>query len=265
MRRPNVTVENHEHVYEWYRHNGQKPWFAKLGHRVVAGIHKPQLSADPSAGRLINSLLATQTRLVLVGNHIDFRDVTVLPAAMWAYKPLKPVVGNGRIVAKEETFNGEVMNEIVGPEVHPLVKKVGGKAVRVICDSLGQIPALRKSSNQDADSELIKDAHRNLAATEGYFLGRGIHIAKFGEGARNKEQPETVQAIKPGVRYGLEAVSEGVHVAVVPVGIWYPSEGHVRVHVGEPIVSPLSRPDVLGDVRDRLQDSVDVARGVIAA
>lgn len=257
MSRPEVTVSNHEQVYEWYRHHGQNPRFARFGHRAVAWVHKPNVTSDSGTGELISSLLDAHTRLVFVANHIHAKDVTVLPAAIWAYPPLREVAGNARIVAKQETFNGEIM----GKHAHPVVKKVGGGLVRVTCDALGQIPAMRGSSNAEVDPELLKQAHQNLAATEGHFLDRNVHIAKFGEGTRNTEDPEVVQELKPGVKFGLEAATSAIPLATVPLGIWHPDSERSRVHVGEPLPVPLAVPDLLGEMRERIQYCVDVARG----
>lgn len=261
MSRPEVTLQNYKAVYEWYRERGQNPRFAAFGHKAVAWAHKPEVTESPRVERTIGALFATGTRFVLLANHIDARDVTVLPAVAWAYKPLRPIVGNARIVAKQEMFNGQFL----GNSMPVPARKLGGGLMRVTGDALGMIPALRGSSNQDEDRELLKAAHSELASTEGYFLDKGIHIAKFGEGKRNFEDPKTVQEQKQGVKYGLEAASEGVHLAALPVGVWYPEDGHVRTHIGEPIMSPLARSDVLGDIRDRLQHCVDVARGAVAA
>jgi len=255
MSRPEVVVQNHREVYEWYRHHGQRPKFAAFGHRAVAAVHKPDTSSDPSTAETLSALLETHTRLVLVGNHIDARDVTVLPAIAWRYAPLRPIVGRARIVAKQEMFNGEFL----GKSVPPAIKSLGGFAMRRVGDALGMIPALRGSSNQDVDRNMLIEAHQGLAETVGHFLTNGVHIALFGEGTRNRDDPQTVQAIKPGLRHMLEA-APAVDTAVVPIGIWYPEDGHVRTHIGEPISAPLTLADLTGEVRGHLQQCVNLAR-----
>lgn len=261
MSRPKVTLENQERVYEWYRHNGQRPGFAKLGHKAVAWFHRPEVRAGTGTDRVIQSLLATETRLVLVANHTSAKDVTVLPAVAWAYEPLRPIVGNARIVSKQEMCNGEFIPQSVPS---PL-RKVGGSLMRVTGDALGMIPALRGSSNKQAPREQLVAAHQNLAATEGYFLDLGTHIAKFGEGSRNYDNPEEVQPTKAGVKYGIEAADPRTPLAVVTVGIWHTDEGGVSTHIGSPIMSPATHPDLLGEIQTRLQHDVDMARTTGAA
>lgn len=258
MTRPKVTLENHKRVYEWYRDNGQSTAFAKFGHYAVAMIHRPETTADAGAGHGISALLDTHARLILVANHIDARDVTVLPAVAGSYKPLRPIIGEARIVAKQEMFNGEFF----GGSVNPAVKKVGGFAMRRVGDALGMIPAMRGSSNQNADKTVLVKAHQELAETVGYFLKRGVHIALFGEGTRNRDNPEIVQPIKSGLMHMIEEVDPAIKIAVVPIGIWYPEGEHVRTHIGSAFIAPGSMDDLTGEVQEKLQHCVDMARTI---
>lgn len=89
-------------------------------------------------------------------------------------------------------------------------------------------------------------------------------MAIFPEGERNRDFPDTVQPLKPGLAKTIGMVVAHCDVAIFPVGLTYSAEAKMpQVYFGEPIVCQEELYDQQA-FSDRLhadmQESVDRAR-----
>lgn len=242
MSRPKISVETFEADLAWFGEHGQRQWFARLGHAVVAHRQRPHVTASPGADRVIESLLGTDTRLVLAANHpTGPRDTEVIAAVPQCYEPLKPIIGSTKIMAAAKLFEAKNLQSWLRAHV---------------MTALGAYPVINTDLYPDLDEEtrqVLRDVHTRFSAGQ---LVNGWHLATFPEGDKDRTgNPTKVRDARPGIQYIMDALPQGVMAAIVPIGMSYHDEA-VRVHVGDPI-HPSASVGLLQEVQQSLQDCVD--------
>lgn len=233
MKRPKVTIENSELVYEHYSESAMNPRFARLAFHGFAKIFRSNISWSEGVQETVDEFLTSGGQLVLAANHLSDYDQFVLAALPIQERVLRPLIGTSFIPAKQ-----------------PLFAKPG---LRHAVDALGAIPVFRR-----------KDAEHRGDATDQYLqacttrLQHGQHMAIFPEGTRNKTEPEKVQKLFGGL--GKTVCGSMVeNLLILPVGINF-ADGvrKPRVHLGELVTPPFTEPElVTKQLEANLQASVD--------
>ncbi len=248
MKKPEVTLRNHEAVYDYYGQYRQPKFGAYIGHKIMSLMFRPNVEYAEGAKQKIDDILARPNgRLVVALNHLSDNDQYVV-SAMAMREPFKAMVGKTFIQAKEPLFH------------HP------NRAIRPVLrggvDVMGAIPAFRKKDVlREEDVDLRKQATDRMLRTSIYKMNNGQHMAIFPEGTRNHEQPDVVQELKPGICAVLGGVASNLLVGVVPIGFTYEGDKrHPRMWVEEPMsFRDYDDQGFLTELRTRLQYSVDRA------
>ena len=253
MKKPSVTLENYNQVYDFYAHY-RSPWLAyQIGHRAMAAVYRPDVHFAPGAQDVISGHFQSGTRLILASNHVNNQDQYIVAAMAQREKVLQPMRGNTFIPAKESLFQ------------NPLL--------RLGVDFMGAIPTFRQKdvSGVESDDETAKakqslqrSAASRLLDVSIQRIISGDHMAIFPEGTRNTGDVTQVQPVKRGISIIADGL-EDVPVAVVPAGIFYgQGDGFDKrrptVFVDMPLGSSLLHsPNLLTDIRASLQHSIDQA------
>jgi len=103
MGNPEVSLDNYEAVYEYYRSHQQNRFVAKLAYAALALKYRPRVRYAPGAEAALKTLLERKTQLVVAVNHLTESDQFTLAATAWR-TPLRRVIGRTRVLAKDELF-----------------------------------------------------------------------------------------------------------------------------------------------------------------
>lgn len=247
MKKPEVTLRNHEAVYEYYAQYEQPKVGAYIGHKVMSLMFRPNVEYAEGAQQTAEDILNNDGRLVVALNHLSDNDQYVVSSMALREKAFRPMVGNTFIQSKEVLFR------------HP--NKLLRPLLRRGVDVMGAIPAFRKKDVNEEDAELRRQATDRMLQTSIQKLNNGQHMAIFPEGTRNKEQPDVVQELKPGICAVLGGMASNLLVGVVPIGFTYDGDKrHPQMWVDNPIIYTGQDSDMLlADLHESLQHSVDCA------
>lgn len=241
MDAPEVSLDNYEAVYEYYRGHQQNRFVAKLAYAALALKYRPRIAYAPGAEAALAALLGRGTQLVVAVNHLTESDQFTLAATAWR-TPLRRVIGRTRVLAKDELF------------VDPAQRKK--------VDMMGSIPVFRSENH---GLRAVSDAGRVMMDVAAQRLSEGDCLAIFPEGTCNAEDPRTLQHVNSGIGHIVSRAEKlGCSPALLSVGISYgPEVGHVksaRVFIGTPVVDLGGKPmDIARVVQGELQRAVDGA------
>lgn len=241
MGNPEVSLDNYEAVYEYYRSHQQNRFVAKLAYAALALKYRPRVRYAPGAEAALKTLLERKTQLVVAVNHLTESDQCTLAATAWR-TPLRRVIGRTRVLAKDELF--------VDPSQR---KKV---------DMMGSIPVFR---SKNYGLRAVSDAGRVMMDVAAERLGNGDCLAIFPEGTCNTEDPTRLQHVNSGIGHIVARAEKlGCSPALVSIGINYgPVAGDVKaasVFVGMPVTELPDKPmDIARTVQADLQVAVNGA------
>lgn len=247
MKKPEVTLQNFEQVYDYYAQYRQPKVGAYIGHKAMSLAFRPSVQYSRGAQDKIQDIINSEGRLVVALNHLSDNDQYVVSAMALREKVFRPMVGNTFIQSKEALFHHP--NKLIRP------------LLRRGVDIMGAIPAFRKKDVNPEDTELRRQATDMMFEVSIKKLFNGQHMAIFPEGTRNKEQPEVVQELKPGINAVLGEIATSLNVGIVPIGFTYEGDKrHPSMWVEEPItLDNFDGESLLLDLHDSLQYSVDRA------
>ena len=202
MNRPEVSIENHEAVYEFYEHLEPGKFTLNSLHSVMSLMYRPKVGFGGETNSQISEAVEKGASLIIATNHIAMTDQFPVAAVMKKEPSLQPLVGNTFVAAKPVFFKYSL--------IRPLV------------DRLGCVPVFRP---QDLASEVsVED---QIAATHEFFkvsahkLINGSSMFIFPEGTRSKDDRRIIGKVHSGVGRIASIASKEVDVAILPVGVWY--------------------------------------------
>lgn len=244
--RPMVNIANYDEVYDFYRTHQQFKLGAKLAYYALNKIYKPELHYADDAWDEIRELVDDDTSLIIAPNHLTYSDQYVVAASAWD-SPIRPGIGNARVLAKDELFRGLTRRPI---------------------DMLGGIPAFRSKNH---DPVKVAEAAEKLIDITAQRLANGDHVGIFAEGTCNLDDPKRLAPLKSGLaRMALRAKEVyGAKVAVMTMGMSFGDKQrgakdtdvhNAKVYINNPIVElPDNVVDLTEAVRGNLQAAVDRA------
>lgn len=249
MKKPPVTLENYETVYEYYRNYQPPRLAAKLGYRAMHMAFPANVHYARDAEAQIGGLLDEGVRLILSANHQSDNDQYVIAGLAHSQPVLRQLRGETFIPSKAPLFRSPALRRGV--------------------DIMGAIPAFRDADVRGSDevSEetrlLQKAAKEGLLSTATYLmLERHKHMGIFPEGTRNTGDSTTLLKLRDGIAQIACRVSEAAAVAVVPVGVSYDCNGfeHTRspeVVILRPIIGDFDNPQALmGQLQPAMENAV---------
>ncbi|MGC0365424.1 1-acyl-sn-glycerol-3-phosphate acyltransferase [Rhodococcus sp. 27YEA15] len=241
---PEVSLDNYEAVYRYYRDHQQNRLVARIAYAALAVQYRPRITYADGARTALAGALGAGKALVIAVNHLTESDQFTLAATAWR-TPLRRVIGRTRVLAKDELF------------VDP--------AQRRKIDMMGSIPVFRSKNH---GLRAVSDAGRVMMDVAAERLARGDSLAIFPEGTCNAGDPRELQHVNSGIGH-IFARSEklGCTPALISIGISYGQVGagvkSASVFVGVPVEEVSGKPmEVARLVQRDLQSAVD---GAVAA
>lgn len=243
MRRPKVTLENQEAVYDYYEKRKPVPANARFLHKLFGMLYRSHVSFADGAQEKIDSHFSQGGRFLLVANHKSASDQFVLASLAEREPVLHPLRANTVIPGKAPIF------------------RVG--IIRPFIDNFVALPTFRgkdvaKSPLSSEKAQLLRaQATKRLIEICIAHADEGMNIAIFPHGTR-----------KPGngVRSGIGQIACGVenpdNLLILPVGIDYDNTRTglaPNVFVGTPFGLPGTPDEVTTQVEASIQDSVYMA------
>lgn len=262
MKRPTVTLDDHEAVYDFYEPHEQSQAFARFGHLVLSQVYRTSITRDEGADDAIADALRAGTRIVISPNHTTADDQYVIVSMAEKVKALHPVRGRAFIPAEPSLFS------------RPGRK---GRLLRAAVDGLGAVPTFRLEDLRRRGVEItpeVEERYRQAivraSETQVAKLVAGHSMAGFWEGTRNRTDYRVVQPLRKGIAHTVIAAAEQVPLALLPVGFYYgrepddyqrpvlPDRHKPLVHLGLPIPVASADPDELvAQLHPAVQHCVD--------
>ncbi|MFE3189530.1 lysophospholipid acyltransferase family protein [Nocardia sp. NPDC059240] len=249
MEPPEVSLDNSDAVYDYYRDHRQNLVKAKAAYWLLGRRFRPRVSYAAGARKALRDYISGGRPLVISINHLSERDPYTVSAAAWR-SPLRPVIGHTRVLAKHEVFADPKMRNTL--------------------DMMGGLPVFR---SKDHESSSVNAASERLIDTCAVVMARGDSIALFPEGTCNYVDHTRVQDLGSGIGHIVCRARElGADPVLVSLGLSYGprpdpaaalSSADVRsasFYFGMPLGELPSQPaDIMRVVRDELQAALDGA------
>lgn len=248
MKRPEVTLDNYQAVYDWYQQYRQPRPLTKLAYAALNRMYKPSVYYSDGAEDQFDEFRIDNTSQIFVFNHLTNKHDQFVASAV-AHQMIPEDVGRTRVLAKDELFHG-----------------VQGRFVNL----MGAVPTFRKKDHV-AGVETVDRANDAMFAALGAIVAGGENVAVFGEGTHNKADPTKLQKLRPGfARIALHAYNIGANVAITPIGMSFgPTIDSLNPKQASVIVAPSVRVEytdtintLLDVTRDSLQTAIDYANAV---
>jgi len=255
MKRPEVTLENYQAVFDYYDQRGPNTNFAHFGHFVMGRKFHPAVSFAPGAEQTIGETLAEGAQVILVTNHDSEADQFNLAS----------------FVSKRSVF-GRLVSKTVIMARYGLFNEPGrkGKLQRIAIDELGSFPAFRaKDGSGDANSPERQLQKKASASTRQLGFNKTArdryHLAGFPEGQRTPagEDHTVVRTLSPG--FGeIYANLADRKIMVVSAGIAYGIDErdytNPTVYIGDPITTRIpDATEFTGQLRTNMQRDLTMA------
>ncbi|MFZ2178871.1 MAG: lysophospholipid acyltransferase family protein [Rhodococcus sp. (in: high G+C Gram-positive bacteria)] len=246
MNKPDVTLDNCEAVYEFYRDHQQNRLLAKLAYATLGARYRPRVRYQDGARARLTELLQSGRVLLIAANHVTHSDQYTLAATAWK-SPLRRVIGRTRVLAKDELFTDPALRDKV--------------------DMMGSIPVFRSKNH---GLRAVADAGRLMMDVSAERLCRGDNLAIFPEGTCNEGDPTRLQTVNSGIGHiAKRAADRGVTPALLSIGISYgpdadgPDTENVKsasVFITHPVLTLPAKPmEIARIVQHELQSAVDSA------
>ncbi len=251
MGRPQVTLENYEEVYRFYK--DYRP--TKLTAWILSGglglKFRPSVHFAPGAEERVDEIIKSGRPLVIASNHLLDTDPRIIAAAAARESVLRRLVGNTFIPSKSPIF--------YSPD--PSVKQ---RFEKYAVDGLGAIPVYREKDfmNDEAALKMVRKTLRPFMDVSVGRLNQGMNMAIFPEGERNEADPEKVQPLFSGIGSMVCRVSKVEQPAVLPWAIWYTEEGMQKpiVWIEQPSDERFTKPREVSDwLHPQMQTALDRA------
>ncbi|NLE79388.1 MAG: 1-acyl-sn-glycerol-3-phosphate acyltransferase [Rhodococcus sp.] len=245
MDRPEVTLENSDAVYGYYRDHQQNRGLAKAAYALLSAKYRPRVTYADGAEGALRDVLRSDAVLVIAANHLSQSDQYTLAATAWR-TPLRRAIGRTRVLAKDEVFAPDRRRREV--------------------DIMGGIPVFRSKNH---GLRAVADAGRQMMEVSAERLCRGDNLAIFPEGTSNYDDPAVVQHVNSGIGHIVSrATKGGAKVALLSIGISYgpnptggePDVKSASVFLTEPVFDLPRKPiEIARLAHTDLQKAVDGA------
>lgn len=256
MKRPEVTMDNFQAVFDYYDGRGPNTIFAHFGHYVMGKAFDPEVIFAPGAEEEIGNELELSAQAFVVANHDSEADQFNLAS----------------FVSKRSVF-GRLVSRTVIMARYGLFDEPGkkGHLQRIAMDELGAFPAYRakdaKGDPQSRERQLQKKASEstlqlglNKTARDKY------HLAGFPEGQRtpNGEDHTIVRPLSRGFGEIYSNIDDGRKLIVISAGIAYGLQDRdykrPTVYIGNPITGRITDPsEFTGLLHSNMQRDLDHA------
>lgn len=255
MKKPPVTLENYQAVYEHYAKYNQNPIAWRASHFVLGKLFRPRVIMGPGVADEIKRQSERGSQFVIPSNHVLDVDPTVTVATA-ERTPLRAVAGNAFIPAKYVLFDET---------------NIKGRATRWAIDNLGAIPIFRNKDVYSDGTEvspeqkaLQKAARTALLDTSIELIEGGKHMSIYPEGERNLDDPTQLLEFGWGLGYIMCNAEPKNDLLTIPMTVHYGTGDNRQVftpsvRIGMPNGDTFARPeDVVAQLRPVMQEQLDL-------
>lgn len=245
--RPEVTVANHEAVYEYFGPGRRRDWFTHPLLRLISAIYRPRVRIPAETVAELHRLHRAGVGVLVAVNHPSKQDPMVLAATLFD-KRIR-FLSSGTGLTKDPLFRG------------PL---------RPLFEYTGTIPVFRAKNYQGTASEVYEAAAARLIDVCVRRLVHGGVVLTFVEGTNSSADDLRVlrlASVKKGVGLmvaGARAADSAV--AILPLGLVYHGREHNTaptrraVAAAGPVIMWDSGPvPTVDEVRVAVRDGIDAA------
>lgn len=268
MKRPEVTLNNYQAVYDWYQQYRQPRPITKLAYAALNRMYKPNVYYAENARDEFDEFRSDGTSQIFVFNHLTNKHDQFVASAV-AHQIVPEDVGRTRVLAKDELFHGvqrrfvNLMGAVPTFRKKDHVTSAEAEAAGFTPIMIDQLLALQ--------SETVDHANETMFSATGSIMAAGENMAVFGEGTHNKVDPTKLQKLRPGfARIALHAYNLGARVAVTPIGMSFgQSIDSLNPKHAAVVVAPSIRVDaadttdsLLENTRNLLQSAINHANTI---
>lgn len=215
-KRPELTPENHEAVYDYYREPQIRQWLNMLWRRTGNLLYSPDIVLSDETREDIETQFSLGKAALIASNHPSYHDAFSLPAAF-----LKTQISGLRetgALGKESLFRGPLS---------------------VVSEATGSIPVFREKSWPDTSRSTRIDAGNKLIETVTTRLRNGHSMVIMPEGTTSTEESLTqlsANRIQGGVARIAIAATDSESF-VLPIGIHYTHDRHQKRPPRHPVIA----------------------------
>ncbi|RYX78941.1 1-acyl-sn-glycerol-3-phosphate acyltransferase [bacterium] len=244
---PEVTLDNYEAVYGYYRTHQQPRIQALATYAYLAFKYKPVVHYSQKTGQQIKDLRGRGDSFLISVNHpTNTSDQFILAGA--AFKsPLRRSIGHMRVLGKDDLFEDEERRKRI--------------------DMMGSIPVFRP---KDHGMRAVAAAGKRMIDISAQRLKDGDNLAVFVQGEHESQHPDRIDSIHTGIGHiAHHALRRDTPLHLLSIGIAYDGPGdepkldHASVYINPPIATeniPGKINDIKNTVHQDLQHAVDSAR-----
>lgn len=176
MRKPEVTIENHSAVYDYYDNRRQNRPITKMVYWLLNTIYNPQVDYAPGAKEQIEACAEEGVGLEVLLNHVSRKDPMVAGGVVWK-TPLRNYIGRVAPLGKDQLFQD-------------------GMWSRAFYDETGGIPVFRTKNH---DRQAVMTAGRRLVDVAANRLVDGGLVAIYPENEINEGDPTKITDVYSGM------------------------------------------------------------------
>lgn len=253
MKRPEISIDNTEQVYDYYANFKPNFFLNRIGHLAMSLMYKPDVHYEEDAINSLDELMKNNYRIIIAPNHVNDIDQYTVASAAQREKPLKKLRRNTFVLAKSSIFTEE------------------GKFISWGVDQMNAMPVFRivdiPENDEDREIKLQSQSKckEKMLSTSIYRIDNGENMAIFTESTRNKIDVTKVQRIKPGLDMIIRGLKPDTKVAILPFGIYYGENKNKdlkkpTLFIGKPSEQNSRNPgEVTEFLQERIQECVDNA------
>jgi hypothetical protein len=258
MKRPEISLENHEAMYDWYVQHDPQRLVLGATHLLSRALLHPHVTLEPGTRDDIRAENERGSRYAVASAHFKLQDQNHLSAKFKGDRDLQPIVKDIFIPAKVTYYQKALFRDYLDAAgAWPIIRQQD-------LARLGAAEKLRLFG--EATSSFIDGCATRI-------VERQSNIAIFSGGTRQTEALTKLAEQKKGTSRIAEKVTErGTRIVIMPIGIWY-GDQHERQHHFRPemYLGRLVTPEMCDftsyrDIAETLQDSMERAQaGAIQA
>lgn len=242
MKRPPVTAENHQAVYEYFGAQNPNLRTARFLHKLFGTIYHPHTAFQEDAEYSIAEHFNTDGRMLITARHTSAHDPLVLASVVQHETALQPLLGSIFIPAHMGLFKH--------------------RAIRPFLDNFVALPTYRgkdiaKLGLPPEDAEALRaSTGKAFVDTSIAKIDEGWNFAIFPSGSRKEN------TVRSGIGRIACNIQNPDNVRILPIAIDYSRTAtnlNPNVFVGAPLSLPETPDAVTALVRASLQACVDRA------
>ena len=245
MKRPLVTAENHQDVYEYFGARTPNPKTARFLHRLFGVIYHPNTALQKDAEHTITEHFKAGGQMLVAARHVSAHDPLVLASVVQHETALRPLIGTIFIPAHVGLFKHRTIRPFLDNFV--ALPTYRGKDIAKLGLPADDAEALRASTGK---------AFVEMSIAK---INEGWDFAIFPSGSRKEN------TVRSGIGRIACNLKNPDNVRILPIAIDYSQTAtnlNPNVFVGAPLELPKTSDAVTALVTASLQACVDRAEAM---